>query len=51
MGKTSIILSLLDDKFPDQTVPARLETILIPPDVTPDGVLTEIIDYSRRFNF
>lgn len=47
VGKTSIILSLLDDKFCD-LVPPRIETILIPPDVTPDGVVTEIIDYSAR---
>lgn len=39
--------ALLDDQFPE-SVPARIETILIPPDVTPDGVVTEIIDYSCR---
>ncbi|KAI1724583.1 EF hand associated domain-containing protein [Ditylenchus destructor] len=47
VGKTTIITALLDDRFCED-VPARIETILIPPDVTPDGVVTEIIDYSPR---
>ncbi|KAH7723340.1 EF hand family protein [Aphelenchoides avenae] len=47
VGKTSLVTALLDDQFPE-SVPARIETILIPPDVTPDGVVTEIIDYSSR---
>uniref|UniRef100_A0A915D303 Uncharacterized protein n=1 Tax=Ditylenchus dipsaci TaxID=166011 RepID=A0A915D303_9BILA len=47
VGKTSIIMALLEDKY-CKDVPARIETILIPPDVTPDGVITEIIDYSPR---
>jgi GTPase SAR1 family protein len=46
VGKTSIIMALVHDNF-CANVPARCEQVLIPRDVSPDGVLTEIIDYSR----
>ncbi|KAI6242687.1 Mitochondrial Rho GTPase [Aphelenchoides fujianensis] len=42
-GKTSIIFCLLEDQFV-QKVPANIETVLIPADVT--GVVTAIVDYS-----
>uniref|UniRef100_A0A1I8AWM1 Mitochondrial Rho GTPase n=1 Tax=Meloidogyne hapla TaxID=6305 RepID=A0A1I8AWM1_MELHA len=47
VGKTSIIMALVHDNF-STTVPARCEQVLIPRDVSPDGVLTEIVDYSPR---
>lgn len=43
-------MALLEDQFLE-SVPPCLDTILIPADVTPDGVITEIIDYSRIFKF
>lgn len=45
VGKTSLLMSLLHDQFCDE-VPARCETVLIPRDVSADGVLTQIMDYS-----
>ncbi|CAK5017072.1 unnamed protein product [Meloidogyne enterolobii] len=47
VGKTSIIMALVHDNF-CTNVPARCEQVIIPRDVSPDGVLTEIIDYSPR---
>lgn len=45
VGKTSLILSLVSEEFPEQ-VPPRAEEITIPPDVTPEKVPTHIVDYS-----
>ncbi|KAK7791917.1 hypothetical protein R5R35_005431 [Gryllus longicercus] len=45
VGKTSLILSLVSEEFPDD-VPAKAEEITIPPDVTPEQVPTHIVDYS-----
>lgn len=45
VGKTSLILSLVTEEFPDE-VPARAEEITIPADVTPEKVPTHIVDYS-----
>ncbi|XP_045623490.1 mitochondrial Rho GTPase 1 isoform X4 [Procambarus clarkii] len=47
VGKTSLILSLVSEEFPEQ-VPPRAEEITIPPDVTPEKVPTHIVDYSER---
>ncbi|CAG0892248.1 unnamed protein product, partial [Darwinula stevensoni] len=47
VGKTSIILSLVSEEFPE-FVPAKSEEITIPPEVTPEKVPTHIIDYSRQ---
>ncbi|XP_047737860.1 mitochondrial Rho GTPase 1 [Hyalella azteca] len=46
-GKTSLILSLVSEEFPEH-VPARAEEITIPPDVTPERVPTHIVDFSER---
>ncbi|XP_038068688.1 mitochondrial Rho GTPase 1-A-like isoform X1 [Patiria miniata] len=49
VGKTSLILTLVSDEFPEEDqVPARAEEITIPPDVTPEKVPTHIVDYSSR---
>ncbi|XP_013394373.1 mitochondrial Rho GTPase 1-A isoform X3 [Lingula anatina] len=45
VGKTSLILSLVSEEFPDE-VPAKAEEITIPADVTPERVPTHIVDYS-----
>lgn len=45
VGKTSLILSLVSEEFPDE-VPAKAEEITIPADVTPEQVPTNIVDYS-----
>jgi len=45
VGKTSLILSLVTEEFPDE-VPARAEEITIPADVTPEKVPTHIVDFS-----
>ena len=45
VGKTSLIYSLVSEEF-SQEVPPRAEEITIPPDVTPDRVTTQIVDYS-----
>ena len=51
VGKTSLILSLVSEEFPEQ-VPPRAEEITIPPDVTPEKVPTHIVDYSgKRLNY
>ncbi|CAL4122551.1 unnamed protein product [Meganyctiphanes norvegica] len=47
VGKTSLILSLVSEEFPEQ-VPPRAEEITIPPDVTPEKVPTHIVDFSER---
>ncbi|XP_004604268.1 mitochondrial Rho GTPase 2 isoform X2 [Sorex araneus] len=46
VGKTSLILSLVGEEFPEQ-VPPRAEDITIPADVTPEKVPTHIVDYSE----
>ncbi|XP_022650471.1 mitochondrial Rho GTPase 1-like [Varroa jacobsoni] len=45
VGKTSLILSLVSEEFPED-VPPRAEEITIPADVTPEKVPTHIVDYS-----
>ncbi|KAG1669724.1 Mitochondrial Rho GTPase 1-A [Nymphon striatum] len=47
VGKTSIILSLVSEEFPDD-VPPRAEEITIPADVTPERIPTHIVDYSAQ---
>jgi GTPase SAR1 family protein len=49
-GKTSLIFTLLEDCFIEK-VPPNIETVIIPPDATPENVVTAIIDYSRMYNF
>ncbi|CAG9531897.1 unnamed protein product [Cercopithifilaria johnstoni] len=44
VGKTSLIMSLLEDEFCPK-VPPRINNIIIPADVTPEGVVTSIHDY------
>uniref|UniRef100_A0A668AKK9 Mitochondrial Rho GTPase n=1 Tax=Myripristis murdjan TaxID=586833 RepID=A0A668AKK9_9TELE len=46
VGKTSLIMSLVSEEFPD-VVPYRAEEITIPADVTPERVPTHIVDYSE----
>ncbi|CAB3406367.1 unnamed protein product [Caenorhabditis bovis] len=46
-GKTSLIMSLLEDEWVD-TVPKRLDRVLIPADVTPENVTTSIVDLSVK---
>uniref|UniRef100_A0A4W4EN92 Mitochondrial Rho GTPase n=1 Tax=Electrophorus electricus TaxID=8005 RepID=A0A4W4EN92_ELEEL len=45
VGKTSLIMSLVSEEFPD-VVPYKVEEITIPADVTPERVPTHIVDYS-----
>ncbi|XP_075220064.1 mitochondrial Rho GTPase-like isoform X2 [Lycorma delicatula] len=45
VGKTSLILSLVSEEFPED-VPPKSEEITIPADVTPELVPTHIVDYS-----
>ncbi|XP_017848009.1 mitochondrial Rho GTPase isoform X2 [Drosophila busckii] len=45
VGKTSLILSLVSEEYPEE-VPARAEEITIPANVTPEQVPTNIVDYS-----
>lgn len=47
VGKTSIILSLVSEEFPED-VPLKAEEITIPADVTPELVPTHIVDYSGK---
>lgn len=47
VGKTSLILSLVSEEFPEE-VPSKAEEITIPADVTPEQVPTNIVDYSGR---
>ncbi|XP_014442496.1 mitochondrial Rho GTPase 2 [Tupaia chinensis] len=46
VGKTSLILSLVGEEFPEE-VPPRAEEITIPAAVTPEQVPTHIVDYSE----
>ncbi|KAK1164996.1 mitochondrial Rho GTPase 2-like [Acipenser oxyrinchus oxyrinchus] len=46
VGKTSLIMSLVGEEFPEE-VPSRAEEITIPADVTPEKVPTHIVDYSE----
>ena len=48
-GKSSLIWTLLEDRY-NADVPPQIETVLIPPEVSPDGVLTAIVDYSSLFS-
>uniref|UniRef100_A0A8C5AEM4 Mitochondrial Rho GTPase n=1 Tax=Gadus morhua TaxID=8049 RepID=A0A8C5AEM4_GADMO len=48
VGKTSLIMSLVGEEFPDE-VPLRAEEITIPADVTPEKVPTHIVDYSGEW--
>ncbi|XP_050313613.1 mitochondrial Rho GTPase isoform X1 [Anthonomus grandis grandis] len=45
VGKTTVILSLVSEEFPEN-VPAKAEDITIPADVTPEHVPSNIVDYS-----
>ncbi|CAB4014230.1 mitochondrial Rho GTPase 1-A-like, partial [Paramuricea clavata] len=45
VGKTSLILSLVSEEFPED-VPCCAEEITIPADVTPEKIPTHIVDYS-----
>jgi Ras family protein T1 len=45
VGKTSLILSLVSEEFPEE-VPPKAEEITIPAEVTPEHVPTNIVDYS-----
>uniref|UniRef100_A0A915J7S8 Mitochondrial Rho GTPase 1 n=1 Tax=Romanomermis culicivorax TaxID=13658 RepID=A0A915J7S8_ROMCU len=45
VGKTSLILSLISEEFSD-IVPAKVDEIVIPADVTPEGIPTHIVDFS-----
>ncbi|KAJ8319335.1 hypothetical protein KUTeg_004426 [Tegillarca granosa] len=47
VGKTSLILSLVSEEFPEE-VPSKSEEITIPADVTPERVPTHIVDYSSQ---
>uniref|UniRef100_A0A4W6G0N2 Mitochondrial Rho GTPase 2 n=1 Tax=Lates calcarifer TaxID=8187 RepID=A0A4W6G0N2_LATCA len=47
VGKTSLIMSLVGEEFPEE-VPPRAEEITIPADVTPEKVPTHIVDYSEH---
>ena len=49
VGKTSLIYSLVSEEYSEE-VPAKSEEITIPPDVTPDNVTTQIVDYSGTQN-
>lgn len=48
VGKTSLILSLVSEEFPED-VPSKAEEITIPADVTPEMVPTSIVDYSGMY--
>jgi len=45
VGKTSLILSLVSEEYPEE-VPPRAEEITIPANVTPEQVPTSIVDFS-----
>ncbi|CAJ1080869.1 mitochondrial Rho GTPase 2 [Xyrichtys novacula] len=47
VGKTSLIMSLVGEEFPEE-VPPRAEEITIPADVTPEKVPTHIVDYTEK---
>ena len=40
-------MALVEDAF-CQDVPARIDRVIIPPDVTPERVVTAIVDYSSK---
>lgn len=42
VGKTSLILSLVSEEFPE-SVPAKAEEITIPADVTPEQVIKKAV--------
>ncbi|XP_029140570.1 mitochondrial Rho GTPase 2 isoform X2 [Protobothrops mucrosquamatus] len=46
VGKTSLIMALVGEEFPEE-VPPRAEEIIIPADVTPEKIPTHIVDYSE----
>lgn len=48
VGKTSLILSLVSEEFPED-VPPKAEEITIPADVTPEQIPTNIVDYSGTY--
>lgn len=48
VGKTSLILSLVSEEYPED-VPPKAEEITIPADVTPEQVPTNIVDYNGNF--
>lgn len=48
VGKTSLIMALVEDAFCSD-VPARIDRVIIPPDVSPERVVTSIVDYSGKF--
>lgn len=45
VGKTSLILSLVSEDFLED-VPPKAEEIIIPADVTPEQVPTNIVDFN-----
>jgi GTPase SAR1 family protein len=47
VGKSSLIMSLISEEFND-SVPSRLDHVLIPADVTPEHVATLIVDFSSE---
>lgn len=49
VGKTSLILSLVSEQFPEE-VPPKAEEITIPANVIPEQVPTNIVDYSSKQN-
>lgn len=50
VGKTSLILSLVSEEFPED-VPPKAEEITIPANVTPEQVPTNIVDYSSKLSY
>lgn len=50
VGKTSLILSLVSEEFPED-VPPKAEEITIPADVTPEQVPTNIVDYNSKSHY
>ena len=50
VGKSSLILALITEEFPS-IVPARIEEVTIPADITPENVPTQIVDYCRLLPF
>lgn len=50
VGKTSLILSLVSEEFPED-VPPKAEEITIPANVTPEQVPTNIVDYSSMYKY
>lgn len=45
VGKTSLIMALVEDAFCSE-VPPRIDRVIIPPDVSPERIVTSIVDYS-----